>query len=124
MDKYFDDAPVTGYEPLIETLDLPDAGDRHVLAAAIQCGAEYIVTENLADFPKAALARFNIEAIAADTFLSQIVELYPSEALTVLRALRKHYSNPPFTPSGFVLDLTAKGLPQLAAAAERYRETL
>ena len=51
MDKHFDDAQVTGYEPLIETVDLPDAGDRHVLAAAIQCGAEYIVTDNLADFP-------------------------------------------------------------------------
>ena len=51
MDKHFDDAPVTGYEPLVEALDLPDADDRHVLAAAIRCGAQYVVTDNLADFP-------------------------------------------------------------------------
>ena len=29
------DCLVTGYEPLIEALDLPDPDDRHVLAAAI-----------------------------------------------------------------------------------------
>ena len=122
MDKHFGDAPVVGYEPLTATLDLPDADDRHVLAAAIQCSAEYVVTNNLADFPKELLARFDIEAITADAFLSQIVELHPSEAIAVLHALRRHYSNPPFIQSGFFLDLTAKGLPQLAATAERYCE--
>ena len=124
MDKHFDDAPVTGYESLVEALDLPDAGDRHVLAAAIRCGAQYVVTDNLADFPDEVLARFDIEAIAADAFLSQIVELYPSEALAVLRTLRAHYSNPPFTPSEFVLDLIAKGLPRLAKLADKHRELL
>ncbi len=124
MDEHFDDALVSGYEPLVEALDLPDADDRHVLAAAIRCGAGYIVTNNLADFPEEVLTRFDIGAMSADAFLSQTVELYASEALAVLRALRAHYRNPPFTPSGFVLDLTAKGLPRLAALAERHRELL
>ncbi|MCY3878481.1 MAG: PIN domain-containing protein [Rhodobacteraceae bacterium] len=96
MAEQFEDALVIGYEPLVRTLDLPDAGDRHVLAAAIRCGAAYIVTDNLTDFPKEALAGFDIEAIAADTFRLQIAELHPSEALAVLRALRVHYRNPPF----------------------------
>ena len=124
MDKHFGDAPVTGYEPLVEALNLPDADDRHVLAAAIRCGAQYVVTDNLADFPDEVLTRFDIEAIAADAFLSQIVELYPSEALAVLRTLRAHYSNPPFTPSEFVLDLSAKGLPRLAKLADKHRGLL
>jgi hypothetical protein len=34
MDKAIPDGLVTGYEPLIEGLTLPDADDRHVLAAA------------------------------------------------------------------------------------------
>jgi len=34
MDENIDDASVSGYEPLIETITLPDADDRHVLAAA------------------------------------------------------------------------------------------
>ena len=34
MHEHFAEALVTGYEPLIGTLELPDADDRHVLAAA------------------------------------------------------------------------------------------
>jgi hypothetical protein len=54
-EESIDDAMVDGYEPLIETLTLPDADDRHVLAAAIHCGAQVIVTANLRDFPDARL---------------------------------------------------------------------
>ncbi|WP_340686272.1 PIN domain-containing protein [Amycolatopsis coloradensis] len=46
------DCLVTGYEPLVTTLELPDLDDRHVLAAAIKAQARVIVTENLRDFPK------------------------------------------------------------------------
>ena len=66
MDEHFDDALVFGYEPFIEAPDLPDTEDRHVLAAAIRCGAGYIVTDNLADFPEEVLAGFDIEAITAE----------------------------------------------------------
>ena len=118
MLEHFAEALVTGYEPLIGTLELPDADDRHVLAAAIRCGAQYIVTDNLVDFPAEVLGRFDIEAVDADGFLSRTFDLYPSEALGVLRALREAYSNPPFTPSGFVRDLTAKRLPRLASRTE------
>ena len=51
MDKAAPDALVTGYEHLIPGLRLPDPNDRHVLAAAIRCGASVIVTRNLGDFP-------------------------------------------------------------------------
>ena len=94
------------------------------LPAAIRCGAQHVVTDNLVDFPAGLLARFDIEAVDADTFLSRIFDLYASEAAAVLRALRMQYNNPPFTPSGFLLDLKSKGLPGLARLAERYRRVL
>ena len=53
---------VTGYEPLIDGLELPDPDDRHVPAAAIRCSAQVIVTSDLKHFPASALERFNIEA--------------------------------------------------------------
>ena len=93
MAEHFDDALVIRHEPLVGVLDLPDPDDRQVLAAAIRCSARYIITDNLADFPEEVLAGFDIEAIAADAFLSQIAELHPSEALAVLSGLRAQYRN-------------------------------
>ena len=56
MDHHFPSAIVTGYESLIERLDLPDPQDRPVLAAAVRGGADVIVTQNLRDFPAERLA--------------------------------------------------------------------
>jgi predicted nucleic acid-binding protein len=52
MDHSVLDALVTGYEALIDGIELPDPGDRHVLAAAIVSKASCIVTFNLKDFPE------------------------------------------------------------------------
>ena len=124
MQREFPDALVTGFERFIKGLDLPDPDDRHVLAAAIRCGAEHIVTENLRDFPSATLDEFGIEAIDTDEFLSRTFDLYPTETFGVLRTLRRQYDNPPFTPAEFTFDLTAKGLPKLAARVRPQRDLL
>ncbi|MGH3168611.1 MAG: PIN domain-containing protein [Trebonia sp.] len=63
------DCLVTGYEPLVEGLKLPDPKDRHVLAAAIKTGAQVIVTRNLKDFPAADLNPWDIEAKSPDAFV-------------------------------------------------------
>lgn len=49
METAFDDANVTGYECLVASMR-NDAKDRHVLAAAVRCGAHAIVTENVKHF--------------------------------------------------------------------------
>lgn len=52
MNASLRDCLVEGYEPLIDGLKLPDEDDRHVLAAAIACRADAIVTFNLSDSPR------------------------------------------------------------------------
>jgi predicted nucleic acid-binding protein len=47
--KHFGDAWVKGYEPLIGSMS-NDSKDRHVVAAAVRCGAEMIVTYNKRHF--------------------------------------------------------------------------
>lgn len=115
MSRAFPESCVCGAESLIEALTLPDPDDRHVLATAIRAGAEHIVTENLRDFPDEALDGFGITAVSADDFLSSTFELYPADALGAMRAMRRDYSRPPFTPGDFIFDLQAKGLPKLAS---------
>ncbi|MCA3219062.1 MAG: PIN domain-containing protein, partial [Burkholderiales bacterium] len=44
MNLHVRDSLVTGFEPLIPSVELPDADDRHVVAAAIHCGASLILT--------------------------------------------------------------------------------
>ncbi|KQR20923.1 PIN domain-containing protein [Microbacterium sp. Leaf151] len=51
MNDAIRDVTVTGYEPLIDQLDLPDVDDRHVLAATIHAEAPVIPIRNVRDFP-------------------------------------------------------------------------
>lgn len=124
ISKRFPEALVEGYEPLISGLSLPDFNDRHVLAAAIKCDAQHIITDNLKDFPNETLEPLGIEAISADEFLYRTFELYDTEALKVMRDLRNTYNNPSFSPPEFIMDLTAKGLPKLAASLRELSDFL
>jgi hypothetical protein len=76
------DCLVTGFEPLEAGLtSLPDPNDRHVLAAAIHCGAQEIVTFNLRDFPESVLRAYGVQAIerrSAATLAAAGADLAPA----------------------------------------------
>jgi len=59
--------------------------DRHVLAAAVECGAQVIVTSNVRDFPPESLSEWDIEAQDPDQFLLSLFERYPAEIIAKLR---------------------------------------
>src|SRR5690606_14510991 len=90
----FPDALVDNYEPLVNTLELPDEKDRHVLAAAIKTNANIIVTNNMKDFPKEYLASFGLTAKTADDFITDTIDLNPNLALEAFRALVLNRTNP------------------------------
>ena len=110
MDQAAPDALVTGYEPLIESIELPDPDDRHVLAAAIRCGASVIVTLNLADFPAHTLANFSIEAQHPDDFVLALLDAFPDFVLEAARTHRSSLKNPPKTQEEYLAELNAQGL--------------
>lgn len=120
----FDECFVTGHMPLIAGLEMPDKDDRHVLAAAIRCSAQVIVTENKRDFPPELLEEYDIEVLGADEMLVNTYELFPVEAARALGKIRERYKNPRMNLSEFLLDLTRAGLPKLAATARRDIESL
>lgn len=69
-------------------LDLPDANDRHVLAAAVAGQAKLIVTYNLRDFPDWALGPLGIRAVHPDLFLLELWRVAPAEVAAVVEAVR------------------------------------
>lgn len=69
------DCLVSGYEPLIAALELPDPNDRHVLAAAIKAKAQIIVTKNLRDFPAERLAPWGLKAKSPDSFVGDQIDI-------------------------------------------------
>jgi PIN domain len=103
MNRALRDVLVTGYEGLIEGLNLPDRDDRHVLAAAIRAGAQVIVTMNLDDFPDSALAPFSVEALHPDEFVIHQIDLAPGLVCSVIAEQAAELKNPRRTV-GEVLD--------------------
>lgn len=101
---------VTGYEGLIDTLELPDPDDRHVLAAAIRCQAGVIVTFNLKDFPQEALDPYGLEAQHPDQFVLHLIDLNRSAVAGAAKAHRGALKNPPLTPEEFLEKLLGLGL--------------
>lgn len=57
---------------LADSLSLPDANDRHVLAAAIAGRADVLLTRNMRDFPPRTLARHGISPRAPDSLFLEL----------------------------------------------------
>ena len=105
MEAYVEDATVSGYEPLIGGLTLPDPDGRHVLAAAIYGGANVIVTSNERDFPAAALSPYKLAVISPDKFILRLLETDPNLVLAALEAGRAGLINPPLTREQYLAAL-------------------
>ncbi len=124
MDKAIPDGLVEGYEDLISGLQLPDADDRHVLAAAIRCNASVIVTFNQKDFPAALLAPFGIESQHPDEFVDNLLDLDPAAVVAAAQRQRAQLQNPALDVSRYLEILLRQGLVQTAKTLGTYRAIL
>lgn len=88
------DARVTKYESLIDSIVLPDADNRHVVAAAIRSQADVLVTANLRDFPKTSVDLFDVEVQHPDNFINSLLDAYPDEVLLAFRSQVANLKNP------------------------------
>jgi hypothetical protein len=124
MDRAIPDGLVHGYQGLIAGLTLPDPDDRHVLAAAIRCGASVIVTFNQRDFPNELLASYGVESQHPDEFVDNLLDLDPAAVVAAAQRQRAQLKNPPADVDQYLDMLLRQGLVQTTKALSTYRLTL
>ncbi|MBV7538503.1 PIN domain-containing protein [Duganella sp. sic0402] len=110
MNRAIENSLVLHYEHLIDSLVLPDPEDRHVLAAAITCRANAIVTFNKKDFGQQA----NITIVHPDDFCVSLFARSEADAQHAVKTLRQRLKNPPKTARELITTYEQQGLPKLA----------
>lgn len=121
MNKAVPDAMIIGFEPLIDSVALPDINDRHVVAAAVRSYAEIIVTFNLKDFPAPSLDAFGIEALHPDDFVMDLFDLNSALVLSAVTTQRSNLRNPPMTVNDYLEALLRQGMAQTVKELSKYR---
>lgn len=108
----FPDASVRPGAATLARLWLPDPNDIHVLAAAIDGQADYIITLNAKDFPRGDLHAEGLHRSAPDAFLNDLWLAHPAK---VAHAVHKVHAE------AKRLDGTTRDLRALLKKARLYR---
>ena len=124
MNSHVRDCLVTGFEPLIDGLTLPDPDDRHVLAAAIRTRASVIVTFNLDAFPSDVLEPVGLEAQHPDEFITHLIDLSPGDVCAAAKRQRASLKNPPRTVDEFLETLARQHLPETVSRLREFAELI
>ena len=121
MDAAIPDALVRHYETLIDGITLPDPRDRHVLAAAIKCGAQIIVTANLKDFPQEYLSTYGVEALHPDEFIEHQFGLNQGAVIACAKRIRARLKNPEKSADEYLEILASSRLPVTANLLREFK---
>lgn len=108
--KAFPESSVMGYDDIVPSLNLPDPKDRHVLAAAIVARAAVIVTENIKDFPKTDLEKYEISASSCDSFIADVIDLNQTVSFSAIRRMRERFKRPDLDPEALIVRMESLGL--------------
>ncbi len=124
MNAAVPDCLIAGYDDLIEAVELPDADDRHVLAAAIRGRVDVIVTLNLKDFPPASLAPYDIDAQHPDVFADHLLNLNAGAVCAAAKRHRERLKKPPKTAQEYLDGLANTGFTRTAAGLVAYLDVI
>lgn len=97
--------------------DLPDPDDRHVLAAALACEAEVLLTFNLKDFPAKAIPA-EVQVVHPDVYLTDYFSEHPQAVAAALHSVRTNLKRPPLTSEEILAALKKAGLPKFVKAVQ------
>ena len=112
METVFPDARTLIDKAQKTPINLPDKDDVHVVEAAINSGANYLITFNLKDFPKDELGIYKIEAIHPDDFVCQMLDNFPDVVLEAFHNQVSLLKKPAKTANEVLIALSRCGLPK------------
>lgn len=102
--------------PLCTAAVIPDVDDRHVVAAAYNGNAEFIITFNLKDFPNEQLETMGLTALHPDDFLTWLASQQHKLCMEAMNYLVDSKKNPPRTMQEELNHLAQTGMPMFASA--------
>jgi len=119
MRQAFPEACGSHFHGADQGVQLPDEGDRHVVALAVHYEADVIVTWNSKDFPRAVLASLGLEPIRPPSFVDRLWAMDQERVLRAAEAQRTSLVRDPLTPAAYLSALrTPAGLLRLAQRLE------
>jgi predicted nucleic acid-binding protein len=124
MNAHARDALIHDFEDLIPALSLPDANDRHILAAAIRGRADVIVTYNLKDFPVEVISVHGVTAQHPDEFLTHLIDLAPGPVLAAIQRLRRSLTKPAVSAEDYLATLERHELPAFVSKLREFQALL
>ncbi|WP_342210723.1 PIN domain-containing protein [Rhizobium hidalgonense] len=114
MKAVLPEADVANCASLVADLELPDPGDRHVLAAAVTGKASIIVTWNLKDFPAQDLRPYRVTSQSPDDFLTELHAAFPDALISSVKRARLNLWKTTPTVERFIDALQQNGLKKFA----------
>lgn len=96
MERYVDEWEVSGYESVAIPPNLKvDPKDVHVFQAATHCSANYLLTENVRDFPAGMTpGAGGPRVVRPDDLFCLLWQSDPNTCRAVVEAAQKHLHNP------------------------------
>jgi hypothetical protein len=91
-----------------------DQADRHVLAAAVACGADAVITANLRHFSPESCEPHGIDAIHPDDFLVTLFDLDPATVHRVVIDQAAALRRPPISRDELIGMFDKAGAPRFA----------
>lgn len=122
LKKACNHALVEDYENLIPSIHIKDENDRHVVAAAIKCNANIIVTYNLKDFQNEYLFKMGLSVVDPDTFIADMIDLSPEKCCDAFREMVLTKKRPPYDEQQYIEIFRRNGLTQTANELTKYLE--
>lgn len=96
-----------------------DPGDQHVVNAALIKGAEFLVTDNIRDFPVPELKLRGVQVVTCDEFLMELMQDGGEEMVTILFFYADYGIVPPENVLTIVERLKHSDLPVFAESLRR-----